>query len=551
MKTKFYILYVFIASTSLMYSQVRLGGEWRSCWFSRDFCCLYRWIFKQHDLDNMEGDINRGRGIVFPYTDLTQMSGLGDEEPRPRDGINPNYYDNMIVYNVGEGISAIGGTEVEVGYYYYSNPIQEDSPMGPTVLGGTWIPFGSNILTSLSQNPETTVLSYLDERGERTTITVAVLASNTKIEDGTIDIDNDGEPDDGVTLQALVNSLQRGDQETLTTLTQNQDTSVITYTDEDGDTNPITPIVLASNTKIEDGTVDLDKDGDLDDGVTLQEVIENGFGDETLTSISQNQDTSVITYTDEDGDPNPITPVVLASNTKIADGTIDTNDDGQPNTGVTLQELAESLQRGDQETLTTLTQNQDTSVITYTDEDGDPNPITPVVLASNTKIEDGTVDLDKDGDLDDGVTLQEVIENGFGDETLTSISQNQDTSVITYTDEDGDPNPITPVVLASNTKIADGTIDTNDDGQPNTGVTLQELAESLQRGDQETLTTLTQNQDTSVITYTDEDGDPNPITPVVLASNTKIEDGTVDLDKDGDLDDGVTLQEADRKWVWR
>ena len=65
-------------------------------------------------------------------------------------------------------------------------------------------------------------------------------------------------------------------------------------------------------------------------------------------------------------------------------------------------------------------------MITYTDEDGDPNPITPVVLASNTKIEDGTVDLDKDGDLDDGVTLQEVIENGFGNETLTSISQNQD-----------------------------------------------------------------------------------------------------------------------------
>ena len=49
--------------------------------------------------------------------------------------------------------------------------------------------------------------------------------------------------------------------------------------------------------------------------------------------------------------------------------------------------------------------------------------------------------------------FKKLIENGFGDETLTSISQNQDTSVITYTDEDGDPNPITPVVLASNTKI--------------------------------------------------------------------------------------------------
>ena len=159
---------------------------------------------------------------------------------------------------------------------------------------------------------------------------------------------------------------------------------------------------------------------------------------ETLTTLTQNQDTSVITYTDEDGDPNPITPVVLASNTKIEDGTVDLDKDGDLDDGVTLQELAESLQRGDQETLTTLTQNQDTSVITYTDEDGDPNPITPVVLASNTKIEDGTVDLDNDGDLDDGVTLQEVIENGFGNETLTSISQNQDTSVITYTDEDGD-----------------------------------------------------------------------------------------------------------------
>ena len=234
---------------------------------------------------------------------------------------------------------------------------------------------------------------------------------------------------------------------------------------------------LLSNTKIADGTIDTNDDGQPNTGVTLQELAESlQRGDqETLTTLTQNQDTSVITYTDEDGDPNPITPVVLASNTKIADGTIDTNDDGQPNTGVTLQELAESLQRGDQETLTTLTQNQDTSVITYTDEDGDPNPITPVVLASNTKIEDGTVDLDKDGDLDDGVTLQEVIENGFGNETLTSISQNQDTSVITYTDEDGEPNPITPVVLAENTKIQNGTIDITGNGISDINVSLQDV----------------------------------------------------------------------------
>ena len=175
----------------------------------------------------------------------------------------------------------------------------------------------------------------------------------------------------------MAESLQRGDQETLTTLTQNQDTSVITYTDEDGDPNPITPVVLASNTKIEDGTVDLDKDGDLDDGVTLQEVIENGFGNETLTRLSQN------------------------ANTKLV----------------------------------------------YLDENGERTRISVEVLASNTRIADGTVDLDNDGDFDDGVTLQEVIENGFGDETLTSIiSKSRIRSVITYTDEDGEStNPITPV----------------------------------------------------------------------------------------------------------
>ena len=205
----------------------------------------------------------------------------------------------------------------------------------------------------------------------------------------------------------------------------------------------------------------------------------------------------MITYTDEDGGPNPITPVVLAQNTKIADGTIDTNDDGQPNTGVTLQELAESLQRGDQETLTTLTQNQDTSVITYTDEDGDPNPITPVVLASNTKIEDGTVDLDNDGDLDDGVTLQEVIENGFGNETLTRLSQNANTKLV-YLDENGERTRISVEVLASNTRIADGTVDLDNDGDFDDGVTLQEVIENG-FGD-ETLTRLSQNPIRSLFT---------------------------------------------------
>ena len=227
----------------------------------------------------------------------------------------------------------------------------------------------------------------------------------------------------------MAESLQRGDQETLTTLTQNQDTSVITYTDEDGDPNPITPVVLASNTKIEDGTVDLDKDGDLDDGVTLQEVIENGFGNETLTRLSQNANTKLV-YLDENGERTRISVEVLASNTRIADGTVDLDNDGDLDDGVTLQEVG--IRKGFEiETLTSISQNQDTSVITYTDEDGDPNPITPVVLASNTKIEDGTVDLDKDGDLDDGVTLQEVIENGFGNETLTRLSQNPIRSLFT------------------------------------------------------------------------------------------------------------------------
>ena len=81
MKTKFYILYVFIAATSLMYSQVRLGGGGTPVRIEATSAAFIDGSSNHIDL-TMEGDINQGRGIVFPYTDLTQMSNLGDERPR-------------------------------------------------------------------------------------------------------------------------------------------------------------------------------------------------------------------------------------------------------------------------------------------------------------------------------------------------------------------------------------------------------------------------------------------------------------------------------------
>lgn len=69
------------------------------------------------------------KGILFPKIDLTQPIPLLDDESLGDPDYNPNYYDGLLVYNIGEGEipetsmgSAYGFSNfVSPGFYYYQN----------------------------------------------------------------------------------------------------------------------------------------------------------------------------------------------------------------------------------------------------------------------------------------------------------------------------------------------------------------------------------------------------------------------------------------------
>jgi hypothetical protein len=75
-----------------------------------------------------------GKGVLFPKTDLTSITG-SNVAP------GTNSYDGAVVYNVGTGAipaSAMGSsaTDVTPGFYYYSNSA------GADVDAGVWTPLG-------------------------------------------------------------------------------------------------------------------------------------------------------------------------------------------------------------------------------------------------------------------------------------------------------------------------------------------------------------------------------------------------------------------------
>ena len=85
------------------------------------------------------------KGILFPKIDLTQPIPLIDTESIGSVDYNPNFYDGLLVYNIGEGEipetsmgSAHGFTNIVTpGFYYYQNIsgyLETDYDIG------TWIP---------------------------------------------------------------------------------------------------------------------------------------------------------------------------------------------------------------------------------------------------------------------------------------------------------------------------------------------------------------------------------------------------------------------------
>ena len=89
------------------------------------------------------GNNNKHKGLIFPDVDLRTF----EFESTIADGATiPGYYDGMVVYNIGLGLTgnspATQGVQVNVapGFYYFSNP---SGNADGGVISGRWIPIGS------------------------------------------------------------------------------------------------------------------------------------------------------------------------------------------------------------------------------------------------------------------------------------------------------------------------------------------------------------------------------------------------------------------------
>lgn len=91
---------------------------------------------------NWNSSTNIGKGLVFPRTDLVQLSNL-IAIPNGVAVAYPNRLDGMVVYNTASGKAGIGNTDVSQGFYYYENKSN-------LLNGGTWKRIGNENLASIT-----------------------------------------------------------------------------------------------------------------------------------------------------------------------------------------------------------------------------------------------------------------------------------------------------------------------------------------------------------------------------------------------------------------
>lgn len=114
-------------------------------------------------------------------------------------------------------------------------------------------------------------------------------------------------------------------------------------------------------------------------------------------------------------------------------------------------------------------------------------------------------------------------------ETLTTLVANVN-GTLTYTDEENIPQLITTTVLSQNTQIADETIDIDGDGTADSGVTLQDVIDTINTivTANETITSL--SIDAGTLVYTNENGSNGDV-PLISADAQN----TLSIGSDGAL----------------
>ncbi|MCM5661358.1 beta strand repeat-containing protein [Galbibacter mesophilus] len=530
-------------------------------------------IFNNTDVINEITEIvnNNGQGgnVSYDGTDFTYVDGNGDEQT----------IDMSQLVKDNETLTTL--IENTDGTYTYTS---EDGTA--TIISLPDVEEGGNV----SYDGTTEELTYVDENGDTQTLpidelvkaneTVTTLVNNTdgtytyNSEDGTVTVIN--VPADVINnfeeiaqdadvineITKIVNDNGQGgnvsydgtdftyvdgngdeqtidmsqlvkDNETVTTLVNNTD-GTYTYNSEDGtvtvinvpadvinnfeeiaqDADVINEITKIVNDNGQGGNVSYDGtdftyvDGNGDEQtIDMSQLVKDN---ETVTTLIDNND-GTYTYTSEDGTPTTISlPNVEEGGNVSYDGTteeftyVDGNGDEQT---IDMDQLVK-----DNETTTSLTQDNDTGVIRYTDEDGLFHHADVVSVSTDNILTVGA---------DGGAKLtQDDVKNN---ETVTSLSQDNASGVISYTDEAG-ASVSAEVVSAESANILTVGID---------GGALLTQADVRNN---ETVTEFEQDNGTGVITYKDEEGS-------LLEANVVSEatDNIITVGSDG----GAKLTQAD------
>ena len=83
---------------------------------------------------------NIGKGLLYPRVNLTTFVAFSGS-PIGIPTSYPTRYDGLVVYNTATGAAGIGGTNVNPGFYYYSN-------QSASVTGGKWVRMNDNNISS-------------------------------------------------------------------------------------------------------------------------------------------------------------------------------------------------------------------------------------------------------------------------------------------------------------------------------------------------------------------------------------------------------------------
>ena len=296
--------------------------------------------------------------------------------------------------------------------------------------------------TTLTQSDTTGVITYVDEDLNATNVEVISGQASNLIRVGT---------DGGAFIdQSIISSAAAS--QTLTTLTQSDTTGVITYVDEDNNSNEVEVTSAQVSNLLRSGTDGgtLFTEADLSTAVrtisnTITQIVTSTLTSptiqalETTTTLTQSDTTGVITYVDEDLNATNVEVISGQASNLIRVGT-----DGGAYISQSIINSAATSQ-----TLTTLTQSDTTGVITYVDEELNATTVEVTSAQASNLLRSGTDGgtLFTEADLSTAVrtisnTITQIVTSTLTSptiqalETTTTLTQSDTTGVITYVDED-------------------------------------------------------------------------------------------------------------------